>query len=223
MCFLKSEVIMSANTSLDKGIEMGLASYARQEPQTITTVTRNNMPVEKRAMPEVLPKTGTISAREFLQKVVWAGLYDETGKRTPFCQDKAQKDLRHALAAYCGLTLGYKDHKGNLHPAPTLAQQVEMAKLHARAELDRKFVAPTPQKPSLADEGVVNGVRGMPDNVSKHVSNLRARERGCVETIIGFEAAVREARDVSDREIALAKRALETARLVTIRKELDQF
>jgi hypothetical protein len=210
-------------SSLDMGIAIGVASYKAQEPKTITTVTRNVMPVEVRTIPETLPKTGTIDARAFLKAIVWAGLYDADGKRQPFNQDKSNLDLRRALAGYCGLELGYKDSKGKLHMAPTLASQVEMAKLHARAELDRKFVAPTPQKPSLADEGVVNGVRGMPDNTSKHVANLRARERDCIETIIGFEAAVREARDVSDREIAKARRALETARLVTIRKELDQF
>jgi len=213
----------TSHTSLDKGIELGLASYAAQEPQTVTTVTRNVMPVEKRAIPEVLPASGTIDARTFLQKVVWAGLYDETGKRVPFSQDRAQTDLRRALAAYCGLTLGYRDRKGNLHPAPTLAQQVEMAKLRARTELDNKFVAPSPKKPSLADEGVINGVRGMPDNTTKHVANLRARERSCVDTIIGFEAAAREACDRSEVAKAKALQALEVARLLTIRKELEQF
>ena len=207
-------------SALDMAIAMGIASYKAQEPKTITSVTRNVMPVEVK---ENLPKTGTVDARDFLKAVVWAGLYDEAGKRIPFNQDKANLDLRYALAGYCGLEIGYKDSKGKVHPAPTLASQVEMAKLHARAELDKKFVAPSPKKPSLADEGVVNGVRGMPDNTTKHVANLRARERSCVDTIIGFEAAAREACDRSEVAKAKALQALEVARLLTIRKELEQF
>jgi len=122
--------------------------------------------------------SATVDARGFLKAVVWAGLYDEAGKRIPFNQDKANLDLRYALAGYCGLEIGYKDSKGKVHPAPTLASQVEMAKLHARAELD---------------------------------------------TIIGFEAAAREACDRSEVAKAKALQALEVARLLTIRKELEQF
>jgi hypothetical protein len=204
-------------SSLDMGIALGIANYkANAQEPTVTSVTRNDL------TPEDLPKTGTVDAKTFLKAIATAGCYED-GKRVPFNQERATLEIRRALAGYCGIEIGYMDKKGGLHPAPTLAQQVDVAKLRARAETDKKVHEPAPMKPSLRDEGVVNGVRGMPDNTAKHVANLRARARSCVETIIGYENAVSAAQDMSDVEKARALQALERARLVTIQRELKQF
>jgi hypothetical protein len=66
-------------------------------------------------------------------------------------------------------------------------------------------------------------VSGQPDHLAKSLSNLQARERLAVDTMIQYEKDASLAKTEQDRGVSLALAQVERERLVQIRKDLTGY
>lgn len=221
---------MSLSPAYDLALNDMLAAYAKgDEPSKndasvklvkaaasvkVTRAPKVKAPASNGATSVVVTKTApTLDAPAYMVALREAGYrVDATGKRF-FDHNSQRDDLIKAIDAY----IGYDSRKDFASQELNARSQAAREIRKARGEL---FHGPDRHEIRMAQASLSGYVAGMPDNRTKDLANLEARERLAVNTLIEQEHLAMTATTDQEKGKALAMAQVERERLISIRRDL---
>lgn len=200
-------------------LAMMLSSYTAPEEPTVKVVTpKVSKPATKTAKVATvqadLPSNGSNAkvAAPVGMTLAAKGTLNAEGF---FAACRKAKDRNETIQAIAGF-VGYDMTRD-------FGSQEQEARAIARRTLS-PIVAGEDRKAQRVLAASVKGyIAGLPDHSAKSLSNLQARERLAVDTMISHERDAAEAKTEQDRGVSLALAQVERERLVQIRKDLAGY
>jgi hypothetical protein len=200
-------------------LQMMLSSYIAPEAPTVTVVAPKvvkaaTKTVKVAKVEPTLPSNGgsTKGAAVATVNLPSKGTLDAEGFFSALRKAKDRNETIQAIAGYMGYDV-----------TRDFGSQESEARMQAARDL-RPITAGADRKAQRVLASSVKGyIAGLPDHSAKSLSNLQARERLAVDTMIQHERDASEAKTEQDRGVSLALAQVERERLIQIRKDLAGY
>jgi hypothetical protein len=197
-------------------LAMMLSTYTTPEEPTVKLVAPKVVkPATKTAkVATTLPSNGSNAkvAAPAVMALPTKGTLDAEGF---FAACRKARDRNETIQAIAGF-VGYDATRD-------FGSQEQEARAIARRTLSPIVKGEDRKAQRVLAASVKGYIAGLPDHGAKSLSNLQARERLAVDTMIQCEKDASEAKTEQDRGVALAMAQVERERLIQIRKDLAGY